>query len=79
MYCTWCGWGKWLGDCATVDDATRCKLNRENIRRYMLQHRPEHEPTCVFSSRYQGSEGKGDSFHRLTISIDTKKAAPKSG
>jgi hypothetical protein len=71
MYCTFCGWGTWLGDCATVEEATLCKFNRENIRRFMLQHRPEREPTCVFSSRYQGGpEFKGDSFHRLHISIE---------
>lgn len=57
-----------MGDCATVEEATACKFNRENIRRYMLEHRPEQEPRCVFSTRYQGTEGKGDTFHRLHVS-----------
>lgn len=69
-YCRFCGWGLWLGDCASVEDAKVCRLNRENVRRYMLQHRPAREPACVYSTRYQGSDGKGDSYHRLHISIE---------
>lgn len=70
LYCNYCGWGTWLGDCATVEEAVICKLNLENRRRYMLQHRPATEPSCVYSSRYQGNEGKGDSYHRLWVSVE---------
>jgi hypothetical protein len=69
-YCGFCGWGIHLGDCGSINRARECPLNKENIRRYMLQYRPEKQPICVYSSRYQGTEGKGDSFHKLTVSID---------
>lgn len=62
--CKFCGWGT-KPECETSAQAEACDLNRENVRKYALRHRDEPTPNIVRSVRYQGADGKGDSFEFL--------------
>lgn len=42
-----------------------CDLNVENVRKFCLRFRNDPRPEIVKSTRYQGRDGKGDSFEFL--------------
>ena len=64
--CPFCGWGSQIKpNCLDSKTALTCDLNLENVRKYCLRHRDEPVPTIVRSVRYQGLEGKGDSYEFL--------------
>ena len=64
--CKYCGWGSSVKPaCTTSLMAMGCGLNRENIRKYCQRFKDEPAPSIVRSVRYQGADGKGDSFEFL--------------
>lgn len=64
--CKYCGWGSWVEpSCITSGAAMNCALNRDNVRKFALRYRHEPVPEIVRSVRYQGKDGKGDSFEFL--------------
>lgn len=66
MLCKYCGWGDQIKPlCMTSAAAMACDLNLENVRKFGLRFRDEPRPEIVRSIRYQGNDGKGDSFEFL--------------
>lgn len=45
--------------------AEKCNMNLENVRKYCLRFKQESQPNIVRSTRYQGNDGKGDSYEFL--------------
>lgn len=64
--CKYCGWGSWVEpSCVTSAAAMACALNKENVRKFTLRFRNDLVPDIVKSTRYQGKDGKGDSYEFL--------------
>lgn len=70
--CKFCGWGSQIKpSCRFSYQAMTCDLNLENARKYFLRNkRLPIDLLIVHSERYQGPEGKGDSYERLTVKED---------
>ena len=66
MLCQFCGWGDHIRTaCMSSIDAERCYLNKDNVRKFCLRFKNEPPPNIVRSIRYQGPDGKGDSYEFL--------------
>lgn len=73
MLCPFCGWGDQVKtqfgeqQCSSRKAAKECDLNERNVHRYWLRYKPVPGcmPKIVRSVRYQGKEGKGDSYEQL--------------
>jgi hypothetical protein len=64
--CVACGWSARVKvACRSRNEAMLCPLQWENRRKFFLRFRGEVCPPLVRSVRYQGREGKGDSYERL--------------
>lgn len=71
--CRYCGWGDQIvhvggevrPSCATSAAAMACDLNLINVGKFCLRFRHEPIPDIVHSRRWQGIDGKGDSFEVL--------------
>jgi hypothetical protein len=44
-----------------------CPLQNENRRKFSLRFRGAEVPQILRSQRYQGPDGKGDSYERLIV------------
>ncbi len=66
--CQFCGWGSQIKpSCTNHDMAFECDLNHENVRKFMLRNKHWSRARIVKSIRYQGPDGKGDSFEKLEV------------